>query len=195
MAKRLTDTEKWKKPFIRGLDAAYKLLWFYVCDDCNHAGIWQPEFDIAKIRIGEDVQEEKAKELFKGHIIIFNETKWFIPDFIEFQYGKLSPQNRAHNAVIHILSKYNLLNKDMMLISPLQGAKDKDKELDMELVKDKEKFVAEILKLKTPSNADHIRNFVVYWTELTQDGNKMRFQLEKTWETRKRLQTWIQRSK
>ena len=51
MSKRLTDTEKWKKPFVRGLDDPYKLLWFYILDDCDHAGLWQVDEDVAKILV------------------------------------------------------------------------------------------------------------------------------------------------
>lgn len=35
-----------------------------------------------------------------------------------------------------------------------------------------------------------IRAFFNYWTEKNKSGTKMRFELEKTWETSKRLQTW-----
>ena len=62
MAKRFTDTEKWKKPFIRGLEGAYKLLWLYICDDCDHAGIWQVDLEVASIRIGEPLCLPKAIE-------------------------------------------------------------------------------------------------------------------------------------
>ncbi len=44
MSKRFADTDKYKKPFIRNLPAAYKLLWDYICLDCDHAGIWQVDF-------------------------------------------------------------------------------------------------------------------------------------------------------
>jgi hypothetical protein len=47
MAKRFTDSEKWKKPFIKKLPMQYKLLWFYLLDDCNHAGVWQVDLEIA----------------------------------------------------------------------------------------------------------------------------------------------------
>lgn len=40
-----------------------------------------------------------------------------------------------------------------------------------------------------------IRNFFNYWTEKNKSGTKMRFELEKTWETSKRLQTWASREK
>ena len=39
MAKRFTDTDKWKKGFMKSLSTKYKLLWLYIVDDCNHAGI------------------------------------------------------------------------------------------------------------------------------------------------------------
>ena len=40
-----------------------------------------------------------------------------------------------------------------------------------------------------------IRAFFNYWTEKDKSGTKMRFELEKTWETAKRLQTWASREK
>lgn len=115
MAKRFTDTEKWKKPFIRGLEGAYKLLWFYILDDCDHAGIWQVDFEVARIRIGEQVDKETAKKLFSDRVIEFAPFKWFLPDFIFFQYGELSEKNRMHKSVIDILTK-NKLGAYMPLI-------------------------------------------------------------------------------
>jgi len=138
MAKRFTDTNKYKKPFIRTLPGAYKLLWDYLYHDCDHAGIWIVDFEIAQLYIGNDmpINKETALKLFNNgekHIIeIDGGEKWFIPSFIEFQYGELSEQNRAHNSVILILKKYGLWKiKNKPLISPLKGAKDKDKDMDM----------------------------------------------------------------
>jgi len=144
MAKRFTDTNKYKKPFIRGLKGAYKLLWDYLYHDCDHAGIWIVDFDIAQIYIGFDMQVEKneALKLFNNDecriIEIDNGTKWFIPSFINFQYGELNEKNRAHNSVIQILNKNNLLKENKPLTSPLKGAKDKDKDMVKDKDKDKE---------------------------------------------------------
>ena len=138
MAKRFTDTEKWKKPFIRGLQGAYKLLWLYICDDCDHAGIWQVDIDVAQIRIGEKIDIKEAIKTFDEKIIIFDKgNKWFIPSFIEFQYPSgLNPDNRAHNSIIILLEKYKLLDKqNKPLTRSLQGRKD----MDMVKVKDKDK--------------------------------------------------------
>jgi len=139
MSKRFTDTNKYKKPFFRGLKGAYKLLWDYLYHDCDHAGIWQKDFEIAQIYLGKDmpVNEADAIMQFRDKIIPFdNGTKWFIPSFIEFQYKTLSPVNRVHRSVIEELKKHNLFKG---LNNPLQGVKDKDKDKAKAKDKDKDK--------------------------------------------------------
>jgi len=140
MAKRFTDTGKWKKGFIKGLPMEYKLFWFYILDDCDHAGIWDADFDIASIRVGATIVEEKAVELFAERFIKIKEGKYFIPDFISFQYGELNEKNRAHQSVLNILEN-NKINVNKPLISPLQGAMDKDKEMDKDKAKEGEKKI------------------------------------------------------
>ena len=108
MAKRMTDTDKWKKSFIRELKPKHKLLWLYILDDCNHAGIWEIDLDVASIRVGEAVGY-KDLDVFGNKIIMFdNNEKCFIPDFIDFQYGELNPNSNVHKSVILLLSRYNL---------------------------------------------------------------------------------------
>lgn len=110
MAKRFTDTTKWKRPFIRGLSPIYKLLWYYIIDDCDVAGLWIVDMEIASIYIGDNVTEDKALNAFGDKIIKIDKgEKWFIPDFIEFQYGsKLSKTNNIYKSIERVLSKYNL---------------------------------------------------------------------------------------
>jgi len=145
MAKRFTDTEKYKKPFTRGLQGAYKLLWDYLYHDCDHAGIWIVDFEIAQIYLGSDmpVDKKSALEYFNSdeqRIIEFSKKeKWFIPGFVDFQYGKLNPKNKAHNSVIKLLEKYNLFEEyNKGLTRGLNASKDKDKELDKDMDLDKE---------------------------------------------------------
>lgn len=168
MAKRFTDTNKYRKPFIRGLQGAYKLLWDYLYHDCDHAGIWIVDFEIAQLYIGSDMPVNKSDALKyfnsdeKRIIEIDGGKKWFLPSFIEFQYGVLSENNRAHSSVISILKKYGLY-KNKPLTSPLQGAKDKDKEMDIvkDMVKElnlDEKFINLIsiwLKYKSEKNQSY----------------------------------------
>tara|TARA_R100000734_G_C3319284_1_gene114946 strand:- start:4332 stop:4994 length:663 start_codon:yes stop_codon:yes gene_type:complete len=109
MAKRMTDTDKWKKRFVRELSPQHKLLWFYILDDCNHAGIWEVDLEVASIRVGFDLSHNHLPSSFGEKVISFdNGDKWFIPDFIDFQYGELNPNSNVHKSVIQLLERYNL---------------------------------------------------------------------------------------
>lgn len=135
MSKRFTDTEKWRKGFVRSLEAPYKLLWLYILDECDHAGIWHVELDVASLRIGYKFELNETTKILKSHIKPFdNGEKWFIKDFVCFQYGNLNSENRVHKSVIQQLEKYGLW-KDLR--RSFKGPKDKDKAKDKE--KDKEK--------------------------------------------------------
>lgn len=160
MAKRFTDSLKYKKKFFRELPGPYKLLWDFLYHDCDNCGIWIVDFDIAQKYVGKDmpIDQTTSLQLFNSDderiIEIDGGEKWFLPGFIEFQYVHLSEKNRAHIPVISALKKFNLLNPDFSLIKkikgdtgPLQGAKDKAKEKDREMEKDKDKEKA---KEKSP---------------------------------------------
>ena|SRR3990167_1117942 len=129
MAKRFTDTSKWRKTFFRTLTNPMKLFWLYILDECDHAGIWEVNIDLFNFQTGLKITIDDVKRHFGDKLYWFDaDTKIHVPAFIDFQYGELNPENRAHLSVIHILSK----KKIKPLISPLQGAyvgaKDKDKD-------------------------------------------------------------------
>jgi hypothetical protein len=156
MAKRFTDTNKYKKPFIRGLQGAYKLLWDYLYHDCDFAGIWIVDFEITQLYLGADmpVNKKDALKYFNAdekRIIEFdNGKKWFIKSFVEFQYGILNPENRVHFSILKELTKHKV---DKGLISSLQGAKDKDKEKEMDKDKD---FIDQIIQLFVEAHGDYL---------------------------------------
>ncbi len=110
MGKRFTDSDKWKKPFIRNLSVEHKLLWFYILDDCDVAGLWEVDIDVAEIKIGFKIDKKNALLAFENKIIeIDNGSKWFIPSFLEFQYGsQLSKANNIFRSIEKVLDKYNL---------------------------------------------------------------------------------------
>jgi hypothetical protein len=125
VAKRFTESTKWKKLWIRKLDPKYKLFWFYLLDNCDHAGIYDADIESASFHIGIEYDKEEILEVFNRKIVPFKKDKWFIPKFVEYQYGELNENNRAHLSVINILTKYNLLGSNKALNSPLEGGKDK----------------------------------------------------------------------
>jgi len=128
----MTDTDKWKKRFLRELKPQHKLLWFYILDDCNHAGIWDVDIEVASIRVGEELIYDMLPQAFLDKIVIFdNGDKWFIPDFIDFQYGELNPNSNVHKSVIALLEKYNLEGymKGSQGVQSTLNNKDKDKDI------------------------------------------------------------------
>jgi len=109
MAKRFTASDKWRDKWFRTLTPELKLMWIYICDECNHAGIWEVDIELANFVVGINITEKEILESFNGRILEYKKDKWFIPKFIEFQYGNvLSQKNPALRSVIKELEKNNL---------------------------------------------------------------------------------------
>ncbi|NQV38371.1 MAG: hypothetical protein HQ509_10245 [Candidatus Marinimicrobia bacterium] len=111
--------------------------------------------------------EEKAIEMFKGKIqVIDNGAKWFIPSFIEFQYGVLNPENRAHLSVINILNKQGVCKG---LVRGLQGRKDMDMDMDMDKEMDKDRVETQFEEWwKLYSKPEGKKKSLVKWLKLKQ---------------------------
>jgi len=128
VAKRFTATEKWLDPWFCNLSIVDRLFWIYLCDNCDHSGIWQVNLLLVKTYFP---GYEPNPAIFGDRLKILTPEKWLLTKFVEFQYGKLNPTNRAHQSVIAKLQKEGAYKGHT---SPFQGAKDKDK--DKEDVKD-----------------------------------------------------------
>ena len=197
MAKRFTDTEKWKKYWFRTLSNDHKVFWFYLLDNCDHAGIWEVDFELADY-FCKGVNEQEIRSVFKKQFIEFdNKKRWFIKDFLDFQYGDLKETNRMHKSVITRLQKHNLI-KYMGHISPLDGAKEKEQVQDKDKVKEKikkreEKFCLEAYSFVDSKGYDklEIGKFINFWTEKNKSGSKMKFEMQQTFDISRRLARWM----
>jgi hypothetical protein len=142
MAKRFTDTDKWKDEWFTDLEPAMKILWIYICDNCDHAGVWKVNFKLATNTIGGCLlDKQSALNAFGKRIRLIAEDKWFIEKFISFQYPKgLSESCKAHQGVLKVL-KLNKIdaNPYLTLINGYANSmatvqdKDKDKDKDSSL--------------------------------------------------------------
>lgn len=132
MAKRFTDTDKWRKPNLAKLSLRMKLVQLYLWDSCDHAGVWDINIDLLNFQTGADTTLEEIMTVFESKVLLVDSDKLFMPSFIEFQYGQLNPLNRTHKSVMDRIAKINEKNKP--LVSPLEGVKDTDKDT----VKDKD---------------------------------------------------------
>jgi len=120
MAKRFTDTEKWNEDWFLDLPTNHKLFWIYICDNCNHAGIFKPNKRMFELLIGEKINSDNfIKDLNSGkdRVIILPNGRWYLTGFIKFQYGEiLNPNNRVHNSILNILIQNNITYSDTAII-------------------------------------------------------------------------------
>jgi len=103
MAKRFTDSEKYKDPWFRKLSPTCKMLFLFMCDDCNHAGIWKENLDTFNFIYKTSATKEDI-DAMGDKVLKVNQETYLIQSFIKFQYGKLNPENKAHLGVIRALS-------------------------------------------------------------------------------------------
>lgn len=132
--KRFTETEKWRDPWFRKLSAGAKLAFLYILDNCDGAGVWSADKDLADFSIGMAVPWEKVSKDFADRLAILPDGKWLLTKFVEFQYGHLSPDCKPHLAVIRLIEKHKIkkvLKGYTKGINTLEE-KEKDKEKDKE---------------------------------------------------------------
>lgn len=159
MAKRFTDTGIWDKAWFRKMPPRLKEAWRYLCDKCDHAGIWPVDIEALSFNVGELVTLEEMALAFGDRIRLLGNDKVFVSRFIEFQYKcsveKLNPENKVHLSVIQRLKNLNVIQT---ISSPMQGAKDKDKEQDRE----KDKDISAVFKFENRNKFDLDELFNTY---------------------------------
>lgn len=139
MAKRFTDTSKWKDSWFQDLPSKYKLFWIYMLDECDASGVWKPNIRLASFQIGEHFEESEVKRVFAERIEFTDGGYWFITKFISFQYGQLSETCKPHLSVINLLKNHKIkgYTKGIQTLKE----KEKDKEQDKEEDEEKENYV------------------------------------------------------
>lgn len=151
MAKRFTDTQKWQKSWYMDLTAEEKLLWVYMTDSCDHAGIWEVNWKLTSFMVG--FQVARLPKAFEKQVKVINNNKYWLKDFIKFQYGTLNPNVNAHKSAINKLEENNICVST--LEQPLSNTWARVKDKDKDKVKDK---VKKDVRFKSPS-LDEVINY------------------------------------
>ena len=151
--KRFTETLKWSKPWFRQLEPRHKLLWQWMCDTCDNAGILDADWGLASFQIGFDFSFNASDiAIFGDRIVSLPCGKVWIRSFIEFQVSTLSRECKAHGPIFTSLDKHGIDPDSLSLIGYPIGYKDnshrvcntlKEKEKDKDKELDKEKVAAE----------------------------------------------------
>lgn len=133
MAKRFTDTEIWNKEWYLALSLKHKMLVKFLFDNCDCAGIYEPNFILLSFYIGEKITTSDFEEL--KQIKKLENGNYLIEDFLEFQYGiknynSLNPKFSVHKGIIKSLEKNKLFSKGCLTLTQELQDMDKDKDKD-----------------------------------------------------------------
>lgn len=108
MAYRFTNTEKWCDSWFSSLNSSEKLLFIYLCDNCDCAGF----FEINKNRISSDLKlslfdiEGALKGLARGFVLSKENDCLYIRNFLKHQ--KNLPLNKNNKAHIGIIKRFEI---------------------------------------------------------------------------------------
>lgn len=108
MSKRFTETAKWHDPWYRRLSSPAKQLWEYMRDNCDPIGLVEIDFGLVSSDCGQKINESNLTEL-GDRVQLVNDRKFFLPKFIHFQYGELTPTCPPHRSVIKLVSAHSLI--------------------------------------------------------------------------------------
>jgi hypothetical protein len=134
MAKRFVDTEIWGDKWYRKLPCKYKELWRYICENCDNAGVWKVDIDLAIFQIGETLEHDEALRFLndgKERVSVLNHgTYWQVKEYVKFQFGALSDKSRVHESVLKLIENHRV-SKGYQY--PIHRVKDKDKDKDKDI--------------------------------------------------------------
>ncbi len=106
--KRFTESTKWDDPWFRQLPGASKLLFLWLVDKCDGAGIIDADLGLASFQIGMKINMDTLVSLGE-RVTQLDNGKLILTKFIKFQHGELSRDCKAHNPVFKSLEANGLL--------------------------------------------------------------------------------------
>lgn len=137
MAKRFTDTLIWEKEWFMKLSPKHKCLFKFIVDRCDPSGVWEQNWTLASIYIGEKCDYSDTLVL-ASHLEKLPNGKILVTDFISFQYGKLSEKCAAHIPIFKAIEK-NKLSLDRVSNRVFYTLKEKETEKEEDKEEEKEK--------------------------------------------------------
>jgi hypothetical protein len=123
--KRFTETAKWSDPFFRQLSPVDKLAFIYALDNCDNAGVWQPDPQLAEFQIGATLDLDKFRATLGDRVRLLPNGKWYFTRFLRYQYVTFSEASAPHQSIIRLLYSHGIGSEAIPLLEA--GDRDKDK--------------------------------------------------------------------
>jgi len=154
--KKFTETEKYKCEWFADLPPRLKLLWYYLQDNSDHAGIWKRNVRRLNFEIGEDKKPYTEADLkaLEPILVKVSADLYYFPEHLAEQHPNGLGNSRPHLFIKRLIEKQGFTylehknqiayaeNEDSLCIGYQEApdrTKDKDKDRDKEKDKDKDK--------------------------------------------------------
>jgi hypothetical protein len=131
MTRRYTESEKWKDTWFRKLSPSEKLFLLYLYDECDVAGFWEIDTELASFQTGlSSIEIIEAMKGLSRACEINGENLW-VKRFVRYQQPTypLNPANNAHKTIIQKLEAKSGFSENVDrvligkgLVSPYEGA-------------------------------------------------------------------------
>jgi hypothetical protein len=184
MAKRFTDTEKWKDVWYTDLSNDNKIIWQYLLDTCDESGILKFNLRLLNFNCSTNITVEEFISIFKDRVTPVNKEYWVINKFCYFQYGPnfLTSNNKVVIKAIGKLLQLGLIkeiNGAYTLSIPYQYPIDTPQEEEQieEQIEIKEKIEEEVKEIKERKRV--IRNLNKDISRIVKDNNVLIDKLDK----------------
>lgn len=217
MAYRYSDTLKWQDEWFVDLSSCEKLLFIYLCDNCDIAGFF--ELSYRKIAFDTGCKESEIKGalkgLEKGVFVSDDERCLLVKNFIRHQKNlPINPENKAHHGILKraslYMGKFSKVALDYQegylgkgALKPLERGTGNGIANGIGIastlsIEEREKKFKKSLApfIKKEENPDGlylletVKEFFDYWKEPNKSKTKMRYEMEKTWDLKLRLTRW-----
>jgi hypothetical protein len=112
MKKIFTDSEKWDDLWFRGLNPQCKIIYIYLCDMSDHAGVWEMDYERFEMHTKLGLSFEQFKSylwVLRDKVQLIPDNKYWIKNYINFQYSKgINKKHRVFDPVFRSIEKHNL---------------------------------------------------------------------------------------
>jgi hypothetical protein len=114
MSKRFSSTEKWQDLWYQELPPDTKLLFIYLCDNCDIAGFWEINLPMASFmtKIKDDIEGA-----FKGlaRCYVQNDKYIWLKNFLYHQKNlPLNPDNQCHKGILRIINSHGSFGESVL---------------------------------------------------------------------------------
>ena len=120
--KRFTDSDLFRDPWFRALSPDAKMLWMFLCHECDNSGVWERDEGLFMFLSGVSSEFVNLLEELGDRILLISDDKILVPKFVLFQNrSNLSNDCPPHRHTLRLLEKHGLEQDDSGTIIQLKG--------------------------------------------------------------------------